>query len=374
MKKFRVTYLTVILGAGLVISSCNRKESEPPAGGGSYKPTPYTLNIPITLPKNLLNTPADNPLTEEGVALGKKLFYENLLSADNSMACASCHKQEYAFSDAPKRFSTGIDGIDGDRNAMALFNLGFGRDFFWDGRSTSLESQALEPVKNPIEMHQSWKDAVGKLKADANYTDMFEKAFGTRDFDSSHVSKAIAQFIRIIFSGNSRFQRNVLTDAEKRGQQIFVLEDKGDCFHCHTLSDRLLSDNSFNDISQRFHNNGLDTDPMPGTYTGRGKITLNPADNGKFKTPSLLNISLTPPYMHDGRFQTLEEVINFYDSGVHVNSNLDPNMGAKAAATNRTFENNVRKLHLTPQEKSDLLAFLKSFTDSTLITNPAYRP
>lgn len=371
MKKHLVILILTFLS--FFIANCNKKE--PTATGGSaYKPTPYELNIPNTLPKYLLNLPSNNPLTKEGVFLGKKLFYEKLLSGDNSLACASCHSQATAFSDAPNRFSKGITGTQGDRNAMPLFNLGFGKDFFWDGRTSSLEEQALQPVVNPIEMHQSWKDAIGKLKATNDYPDLFEKAFGTRDFDSSHVSKAIAQFIRIIFSGNSRFQRNVLNDAEKRGQQIFVLEDKGDCFHCHTIGDRLLSDNSFNDITQRFHNNGLDPDPPTGTYTGRGKITLNPADNGKFKTPSLLNVALTSPYMHDGRFQTLEEVIAFYDSGIHINSNIDANFGVKSGANNRTFEGGKRQIHLTSQEKADLLAFLKSLTDSTLLTNPEYAP
>jgi cytochrome c peroxidase len=237
-----------------------------------------------------------------------------------------------------------------------LINLGWNRKFFWDGRAQSLEIQALEPITNPIEMHETWPNAISKLKSAKTYKEDFFKAFGTNDFNSSHAVKALAQFMRTMISYNSRLDKKLryeinLTPNELNGLVIYMTE-RGDCFHCHNIDGgRLLTDNLF-------HNNGLDS---VFTDSGLYGITGNPSDMGKFLTPTLRNIALTAPYMHDGRFATLEEVVEHYNSGGKPSATVDPLM--KHVGTG---------LGLSAQEKADLVAFLKTFTDSTFITNPAF--
>ncbi len=345
----RIACFFSLLIAFASIGGC-KKESPYP----DFNPTPYPLEIPVGFPQMII--PTNNPLTKEGVALGRKLFYEKLLSGNNTQSCGSCHNQTLAFSDNGNRFSRGIDGIEGHRNAQPIINIGFNLHFFWDGRASSLEIQALEPVPNPIEMHQSWPAAVAKLKQNENYKKEFYSAFGTDDFDSTHVAKALAQFMRTLISSNSRVDKKIryeidLSPSELNGLVIFQTE-RGDCFHCHNMDGgRLFTDN-------RFHNNGLDS-----VFTDQGRYTVtgNPADMGKFLTPTLRNIALTAPYMHDGRFQTLEEVVEHYNSGGKPSATVDPLM--KHVGTG---------LNLSDQEKADLVAFLKALTDSTFITNPDF--
>lgn len=334
-------------------TSCKKDDPKDPEI--PYLPTPYTLDIPAGFPQMVI--PSDNPLTQEGVNLGKKLFYDNILSKNNTQSCASCHNQQLAFSDNGNRFSTGIDGQQGNRNAQALINMGFNLHFFWDGRAESLEAQALQPVPNPIEMHLSWNEAAQRLNAMPEYKTLFRQAFNTSVIDSSHVTKALAQFMRTMISANSKLDKRLrnevaLTPSETNGYVIYNTE-RGDCFHCHNIDGgRLLTDN-------QFHNNGLDA-----TFTdlGRGAITGNPADNGKFLTPTLRNIALTAPYMHDGRFQTLEEVVEHYNSGGTPSATIDPLM--KHVGTG---------LGLTAQEKADLIAFLHTLTDSTFISDSRFQ-
>ncbi len=334
------------------IASCDRNKPVEEV----YQTTPYVLTIPQGFPQ--MQIPADNPLTIEGVALGKRLFYDNILSGNNTQSCGSCHNQTLAFTDNGTRFSTGIDGIQGTRNAQGLTNIGFNLHFFWDGRKSTLESLILEPVTNPIEMHQPWVLAMSKLNAHPEYPKLFKQAFNADKIDSMHVVKAIAQFLRTMISSNSRLDKRLnntgnLTNSELNGLVIFKTE-RGDCFHCHQIDgSRLLTDN-------QFHNNGLDA-----TFTdlGRGAITGNASDNGKFLTPTLRNIALTAPYMHDGRFQTLEQVIDHYNNGGVSSPTVDPLM--KHVGTG---------LNLTNQEKADLLAFLRTFTDSTFINDTRFRP
>jgi len=341
-----------------LLSSCNKEPIEEPKI--PFVLTPYNLVIPAFFPQMLI--PADNPLTNEGVALGRKLFYEKLLSGNNSMSCGSCHNQSLAFSDNLRQFSTGIDGIEGTRNAQALVNIGFNLHLFWDGRSTTLEEQALEPVPNPIEMHQSWIQAVSKLKANPEYVNRFKLVFGTEQFDSTHVAKALAQFMRTLVSGNSRFDKYRrgeinLTFSELNGLVLFNsdatdVSPGGDCFHCHSLDGGSLT------TDNRFHNNGLDAVPLD---FGRELVTGNPADRAKFLTPTLRNVALTAPYMHDGRFNTLMEVINHYNSGGVPSPTIDPLM-----------KNVGEGLNLTLSQRNDLIAFLNALTDSTFLTNPAF--
>ena len=312
--------------------------------------TPYVFNIPAGLPP--IHVPADNPMSLEGVALGKKLFYDNILSGNGTMNCGSCHHQDYAFADTG-RFSYGIDGIHGTRSAMPLFNVAYAQQFFWDGGAASLEDQVIGPIKNPIELHADLQNVIRKLNADDYYTAAFKKVFGTSPITTAQLMKAIAQFERTILSGNSKFdlyQRGLatLTASELRGLTLYNSE-AGDCFHCHSVGSTMT------DFA--YKNNGLDSIPAD---SGRYRITLNNADIGKFKTPSLRNIALTAPYMHDGRFRTLEEVVNFYNTGFHKPLTADP------LIIKRKYN------QLSPQDVADIVALLKTFTDHGLETNGAF--
>jgi cytochrome c peroxidase len=334
-----------------VVMGC-QKESSPDPPSETYTPTPYELQIPQGFPKMIL--PDDNPMTVEGVDLGRRLFYDPILSADNTQSCATCHAPEFSFTDNGRQFSIGIDGIEGTRNAMAVINAGWMPTLFWDGRRISLEDQALEPVPNPIEMHQSWPEAMSKLNAHPDYPDYFYQAFGTKNIDSNMVTKAIAQFERTLISSNSKYDQYLrgevqLTQAESKGFEIFFTE-KGDCFHCHTTI--LYTDNLF-------HNNGLDAE-----FTDKGlfDVTGNENDKGKFKTPTLRNLEFTAPYMHDGRFATLEEVIDFYSHQVQWSPTIDPLM-------KKVDQGGIQ---LTEEEKEYLIAFLKTLTDTTFNNNPDY--
>ena len=308
-------------------------------------------------------------MTAEGVELGRFLFYEKKLSGDNSMNCATCHMPQNSFSD-PNQYSTGIDGIQGNRQSMALINMGWENFFFWDGGKTTLEKQILEPVINPIEMHESWKNAVKKLDQDMAYRNMFFRAFGEGGIDSTKAAKAIAQFIRTLISGQSKFDvmykyenSMPLTAAEQSifqtidveewaGYDIFKSLDGADCFHCHNGPLMRV---------KKFSNNGL----LPNAFNdlGRAHVTNNPEDNYKFKVPTLRNIALTAPYMHDGRFANLDEVIEHYSSGIHMSSTIDPliEFGSQGG------------VQLDAQEKYLLKKFLLTLTDNNFVNNPKFK-
>ena len=295
--------------------------------------------------------PVDNETTLEGIALGRKLFYDKILSGDETQSCASCHQQSRAFSD-DKRFSVGVDGISGKLNASAIINVGWQSLVFWDGRATNLEEQALEPVENPIEMHLSWKDAVFRINADENYRDEFKIAFGTDVITKELVTKAIAQFERSLISNQSKFDKFLggqieLTPLELAGYNLF-LSEKAECFHCHGRP--LFTDDEL-------HNNGLDINPDKGHFLA----TANVNDKGKFLTPTLRNIEFTAPYMHDGRFETLEQVINFYSDSLKTSPTVDPLM-----------PNDNGGFHWTELEKLQLISFLKTLSDTAYINNPDF--
>lgn len=339
-----------------IIASCSNESVEP------YTPTPSPLEIPQLFQDKILNPilPTNNPQTVEGIELGKKLFFDPILSGDNTQACADCHTPENAFTDVD-RFSEGIDGSVGKRNSMPLFNLAWNYDekFFWDGRVFSLEHQAFRPVTDPTEMKSTWSQVTQKLQQHLDYPSLFQQAFGTSTIDSTLVSKAIAQFERTLISSHSKFDKFLLgevtlTQEEQNGFNVFMDETRGDCFHCHGSDNNpLWTDNSF-------HNNGLD-----GTFTdlGLGKHTGDPADNGKFKTPSLRNLAFTAPYMHDGRFATLEDVINHYSEGLTSSATIDPLMKKVAQGG----------VQLSAQDKADLKAFLLSLSDYEFINNPNFK-
>ncbi len=349
MTRFLTLLFIIILFVG---SSCG--DEEPTVVHlPDYDPTPYNLEYPDYLP--IMEIPADNPMTVEGVALGRRLFYDPILSADSTLSCAGCHKIEYSFTDE-RQFSVGIDGSEGTRQAMHIVNIGWMPDLFWDGRSKGAEIQALEPVENPVEMKDTWPNVVNKLTAHLDYPDLFYAAFGEETITKEQVVKALAQFERTLISGNSRYdaivERNegFFTDAEQEGFEIFNTE-RGDCFHCH--GGILFTDNLM-------HNNGLDS---VFSDLGLEDVTGNPLDRGLFKTPGLRNIELTAPYMHDGRFQTLEEVIDHYSEGLVHSATIDPLMKQIAQGG----------IQLTQQEKNSLLAFLKTLTDTSFINNEAFK-
>lgn len=330
-------------------------------GKDSYEPTPSPIQIPQLFADNIIAPviPIDNPQTVEGVVLGKQLFFDPILSANQTQSCASCHSPQNAFTDDTP-FSNGIDGIFGNRNSMPLFNLAWNYDenFFWDGSVFSLEHQALEPVTNPIEMHNTWEEVVNRLTNHPEYPTLFEQAFNTTQITKELTTKAIAQFERTLISANSKFDRYLmgiatLTPEEQNGLDVFMNEAKGDCFHCHgNPNNPLWTDNLF-------HNNGLDS-----TFTdlGLGGVTGDPADNGKFKTPSIRNLAYTAPFMHDGRFTTLDEVIDHYSEGLQNSPTIDPLM-------KKVDQGGVQ---LTDEDKADLKAFLLTLSDPSFINNPNF--
>ncbi|UTW61222.1 c-type cytochrome [bacterium SCSIO 12741] len=350
--------------------SCKKKE-EPveecceTSDNRVFNPTYFNLQKPPYFP----DFPQTYKLSEEGVALGRKLFYEKRLSGDGTQSCASCHSQEFAFTDNGRQFSKGIDGKEGDMNAMSLFNLGYSIGFFWNGRSATLQDQAIEPVINPIEMHNTWEKAINTIKGDKEYIDMFYAAFGTDNWDSTHAAEAISQFELTLLSYGSEYDEAVakingdpnidppLPPSPYRGLRIFNSEPTptgggGDCFHCHNSDNMLFTNNSY-------MNNGLDSDPEDGLMEVSGRAS----DKGKFKVPTLRNVEFTGPYMHDGRFETLEEVIDFYNTDVKDSPTLDKIMKDHGIAGG---------LNLTNQEKADLVAFLKTLSDPSFKTNPAF--
>ena len=317
-----------------------------------YQATPYQITTPYGFPDMVI--PSDNQLTVEGIALGKKLFNDPILSADNTLSCSGCHMKNNSFADNTK-FSVGIDNIEGLRNASAIINPGWNTSFNWDGSSNTLEEQAFEPVTNPIEMHDTWINVENKLNNDSSYLLLFKNAFNIDYIDSIHVVKAIAQFERTLISVNSRYdkwrkQELQLNASELNGFALFNTE-KGDCFHCHGTE--MFMDNTF-------HNNGLDSIQTLylGADLGLANVTNDPEDIAKFKTPTLRNIEFTAPYMHDGRFSTLEEVIEHYNSGGNYSLTVDPLM-----------KNIGVGLQLTNTEKQDLINFLKALSDYDFINN-----
>ena len=284
----------------------------------------------------------------EAFALGRALFYDPILSKDSTVACATCHQPQLAFSDGLAQ-SVGVDGRRGRRSAPSLANVGFQyHGFFWDGRVATLEEQSLHPFRDSLEMDLPVGEAVNRLSQHGDYRERFTRSFGSEGIDSLRIQRALAHFERELVSSDSRYDQMVagkinFTISELRGWAIFFDASMdvphAECNHCHV--DPLFA-------NPQFENNGLATDGL--NDNGRSGVTGNPYDRGKFKVPSLRNVALTAPYMHDGRFETLEEVLDHYISGGHPGLTVSPN---------------VRPLALDEYDKADLLAFLHTLTDST---------
>ena len=309
--------------------------------------TPYRFTMSRTFP--LPDLPRDNPLIEERVALGRELFHDAALSRDGSISCASCHQADAAFTDRIP-LAIGIDGRTGDRNAMPLINLAWKREFFWDGLAPSLRDQVLMPFEDHREMDDSIENIIRKLTQSEKYLPLFAAAYRSEGITAEKIALALEQFLLTLTARNSKFDNAIagkvqLTEQESRGFELFMTESEprtgqrgADCFHCH--GGALFT-------NHQFHNNGLS-----GNDPGRAKVTGAATDHGKFSTPSLRDIALTTPYMHDGRFATLEEVIEHYSTGIQRGPTLDPNLAKHRAPG----------IPLDSSDKAALVAFLKTLT------------
>jgi cytochrome c peroxidase len=317
---------------------------------------PPSFNVQPILGQD--NTPVNNPVTNAGATLGRVLFYDKRLSRNQTIACASCHQREHGFADS-RKFSVGFEGGLTGRNSMGLNNARWyqRRAFFWDERAATLEDQVLQPIQNAVEMGMTLSDLVTRLGAEPYYTTLFTNAFGSPGVTSNRISLALAQFVRSIISTQSKFDVGAATGfsnftaQENLGRQIFNGQvGNATCNACHG-TDNFVPGPAIN-------NNGLEN---PYVDKGLGGITGRAQDEGLFKVPSLRNIERTAPYMHDGRFATLEEVVEFYNSGVVNHPNLSPPLRVAGGA--------VRRLNLTTAQKAALVAFLKTLTDDSIATD-----
>lgn len=297
---------------------------------------------------------SNNPITKAGLDLGRFLFYDKLLSQNNTISCATCHNQAMAFTDNNKKVSEGTEKQLGNRNAMPTFNLMWFDSLFWDSRASRLKQLALMPIQNPLEMNTTPEAVVEKLKLSNLYKLKFKNAFGSDTITPERMAMALEQFLMSIVSDNSRFDKSkrgqvTLTPEENRG---FEIAGQKGCFNCHKTS--LFTNN----LS---HNTGLD---LYFTDKGLGGFTKKYNQEGKFKTPSLRNVALKAPYMHDGRFETLEKVIEFYDHDVI------PNLNSRNIS--RTFIEQATRNRISQEDSKALIAFLNSLTDYDIVTNPKF--
>jgi cytochrome c peroxidase len=296
----------------------------------TYVPKDYDLVIPKGFPP--MTIPENNPLTEEGVALGRKLYYDKILDKNGARACATCHHQD-------KSFSSGAA-------VLPHLNLGWSNTFLWNGKI----SGTLEDIMR-FEVEDFFETNVEVLNADTEYPTLFKQAFGVDKISTNEIVMSLAQFLRIMNSGNSKFDQFLrgeveFTNQEYLGYELFYTE-RGDCFHCHATM--FMTDNLM-------HNNALDANPSAGYF----EITGDSLDYGKFKSPTLRNIEFTGPYMHDGRYETLADVVEFYSSELQKSSTVDPLMKKL----------NQGGIQLTSEEKAALVAFLKTLSDNDYLINP----
>jgi cytochrome c peroxidase len=319
----------------------------------TFTPFPFKMSRNFPMP----DLPADNPLIEERVLLGKSLFFDTRLSRNNTVSCSTCHQAQYAFSDLQKQ-SRGIGDNPTRRHSMPLFNLAWKNEFFWDGRVSALRDQVFHPIEHPDEMGFSAHELVARLKEDVEYRKLFEKAFAPGAITREHIGLALENFLLTLVSYHSKFDdamggKTELSEQEKRGFELFMTEYEprsrrfgADCFHCH--GGALFTDN-------QFHNNGL----KQNNDLGRGEFSGRKADNFKFSTPSLRNVALTAPYMHDGSFTTLEEVVGHYSEGIVPSDTLDPNL----------TKHPRQGIQLSEVDQEALVAFLETLSDPSFLSN-----
>ncbi|WP_053992309.1 cytochrome-c peroxidase [Mangrovimonas sp. TPBH4] len=344
MKKIIVMMLLQVF-----VLSCSK---DPEVG---YVPVPLTLEAPSNFPELAYNLD-NNPLTEAGFELGKSLFYEGKLSVNDAIPCAFCHEQAFAFTHHGHNLSHGVDGAIGLRNSLPIQNLAFLNEFMWDGAATHLDMQPIIPITSHLEMGETIGNVVEKLKADPNYQQQFERAFEDGTVNAANMLKALSQFMVMMVSSNSKYDKYVrnedgvtLSAKELDGLQTF--ENK--CASCHATD--LFTDQSYRD-------NGLPINPQLDDK-GRFNIFEDPNDLYKFRVPSLRNVEKSYPYMHDGRFQTLEAVLDFYDHGMVDNGNVDPIL---------LREDQTYGISLNAYEKESIIAFLKTLTDNEFLTDDRF--
>lgn len=335
-------WLILVLISATVIACHKEDDSD------TVAQQPASFYVPEGFPAPVYSF-QNNPLTQAGFELGRKLFYDPLLSRDSTISCGSCHQQAVAFANADHRVSHGINGLIGKRNAPALFNIAWIPLFMHDGGINHLEVQPLGPIANPVEMDEDIGNVVAKLKRNSAYPPLFAAAFGSDTITSQRMMRAMAQFMGTMISANSRYDgyrtgKSTLSASEMNGLALF----RTHCESCHR--EPLLTD-------YQFRNNGLDS--VFFRDTGREHVTQNPADSGKFKVPSLRNIALTKPYMHDGRFETLQRVLDHYASGIRQSSTLDPLLAGG-------------NLPLSAQDKADIISFLYALTDNSFVSDPRF--
>jgi cytochrome c peroxidase len=324
---------------GMSLSSCKDEPKVEPEPNNDV-----IFKVPSHFPLPHYNL-ENNAINNASFQLGKMLFYDPILSSDSSISCATCHAQVHGFADHSMRFSQGVNGLIGDRNSPALSNLAWYPSFMWDGGINHIEVMSFAPITNHVEMNEDMANVVKKLSAQTSYTNQFKDAFGSAVITDQKVLKALAQFMTMMVSSNSKYDqvitgKTTFTPSEENGYALF----KTNCANCH--KEPLLTDFSF-------RNNGLDSIFKD---AGRMKITQKPEDNGKFKVPSLRNIVLTYPYMHDGRFNSLESVLNHYSQGIVKSSTLDPSLQQSAT--------------LTQTQQADIIQFLHTLTDNDYLANP----
>jgi cytochrome c peroxidase len=374
MKKKQILFfiLTAVLFTNCKLDEPGMNPTAAPIAGDLTQipaaPHNFTVEVPQGFPA--VEVPADNPMTREGVELGRHLFYDVRLSKGDKMSCGSCHLPQKGFAD-PARFSVGVNGQVTDRQSMALMNIGMAQTtFFWDGRAASLEAQALEPVENHIELDENWGNVIAKLQKDTMYHRLFRKAFAIRnvaDITKELAVKAIAQFERtIIVGGESRYQKvfvkgtALYTDEELDGYDMFFntrnspLPD-AQCLHCH--NEPLFKSGTG---GTQFTNNGLQFVTSLDDFAdkGRGRVTGIRFDNGKFRAPTLWNNALSAPYMHNGRLRELKHVVDFYADAPKSGENLDP------------F---VERIVLDEPQKDAIVAFMKMLTDTVSLRKPEFQ-
>jgi len=366
MKKHLILFST-LSAIILILATCTKDDIK------VINQTPQLPDTPYDYP-SIFGSPNDNPTTDAGATLARVLFYDKKLSLNNTVSCGTCHKQQKAFSDG-KQFSEGFEGRITRRNAPALVNLKESSKFFWDGRTETLEKLALQPVENHIEMGiENMDDLSPKLAAYDYYPPLFEDAFGTTEVTPERISKAIAQFLRTMVSYGAKIDQvesvEELTGMEQLGQQLFFSWNGAGCINCH-------SGNNFSGWGTTFSNIGLDE-----TYADNGLGEFRRDSDGRFKVPSLRNVALTAPYMHDGRFKTLEEVVEHYSNGVQAHPNLDwslrgENQSVFIGPFNEPAINSPSGItpirhNFSDTEKRALVAFLHTLTDKQFISDPKY--
>lgn len=308
----------------------------------------FSFHIPEGWPQPVYNF-ENNTLSQKGFNLGKRLFFDPILSRTHTVSCGSCHQQFSAFAHKDHNVSHGVDDLLGTRNAPPLFNLNWHPEFFWDGGVNHIENQPINPIQNPVEMDETLENVLAKLQADSSYRAEFAAVFGDETINTQRVFKAIAQYMGMLLSTDAPYdqymrQEASLSDEAIEGMKVFNK-------HCATCHKPPL----FTDFSYR--NNGIA--PTIVNDSGRALITRNVNDLYKFKVPSLRNLKYTPPYMHDGRFNTLEEVLDHYATGIHQSATLDPQL--------------ISGIQLSKEERSYLLAFLYTLNDEHFVTNPLYK-